>query len=211
MKKNKKTYLSIPIAGFLLFLGYLFHSFLLNNFITPLALVFWILWKIFLSVDQKYYWVLIIISASFYVFLRITQKGSSFERSRVTATNATLENMNYWRTSILVTSDEIDRPNILKQDLTKMLVEIYANKSGDASQIDIYNAIKMRQVPLPDSIYGFLFQTETSGAESSFNRVLHSITQTPRKLIRRWTGRDVAEYYQSIENVLNYIETLMEN
>jgi hypothetical protein len=33
----------------------------------------------------------------------------------------------------------------------------------------------------------------------------------PRKQIRRWTGREKAEYYQLLDQVLKFMESVMEN
>ena len=200
----------IILLGLSLLLGILFHSFILDNIIKPVALVFWVFRRILLSVDQKIYWGLLIFSAMAVVFFRLTRSFSTEESSPPPGSNATLMEIDSWRTSIYLTGEEIEKFNTLKQELGWTLVSLYALHQPGKAQWEIYEAIKQQQIPLPLPIYDFLFPGEPSGGKRSFRQILQIIWGAPGKWARRSTGRDLAEYYQSIESVITYIESLKE-
>jgi hypothetical protein len=65
-------------------------------------------------------------------------------------------------------------------------------------------------MPLPARIYAFLFPEETQVAKRSWKLRLQQLAESPRRWLRRWTGRDRAQYYQAIEETLTFMEALME-
>ena len=66
-------------------------------------------------------------------------------------------------------------------------------------------------MPLPEPVYTFLFPAQSSGAKRSIKRMLRSLRDIPRRQIRRWSGREKAEYYQVLDQVLQFMESVMEN
>lgn len=122
-----------------------------------------------------------------------------------------MENLSYWRDAILFTCDEIDRDNILKQNLGKMLASIYTAQQPGIANIDIYSALHRRELILPKNIYAFLFPAEDAKASRSFASRLGALQRSFRNLIRRLSRRDVAEYYQSIDEVLTFMEMTIED
>jgi hypothetical protein len=201
------------LLGLFLFLGVLFPSFIVDNFVTPVALVLWLFWRILRSVDQGIYWSLLIFSVLGYAFVRLfrlAQDPAILEQTLPSDSNAALEQINSWRISIRLTSDETEKFNSLKRKLGQMLVTMYASKQPETAPFEIYAALQRHQIPLPEHIDAFLYPAEPSGARRSLKQVLHTIRDAPRKRVRRWTGRDVAEYYQSIEDVISFMESSLE-
>lgn len=210
MKLPRRTSLIVLLLGFSLLLGVLFRSFILDNFVRPVALVFWLIWRILLSVNQQIYWGLLIASALVYTFFRLAQGLVDIKPTPPSDSNLTLYNVDYWRTSIQLTADKNEKVNILKQNLGEMLTAMYTSRQSEAPHWEVYEALRQRQIPLPDHIYAFLFPAKPLGGRRSFQQVLQTIWQALRKWARRWKGRDVAEYYQSIEEVLTFMESSME-
>jgi len=214
MKISRRTSLIIFLLGLFLFLGILFPSFVLDNFATPIALVLWLFWRILRSVDQAIYWGLLVLSISICAFVRLfrwAQEPATFEQTSPSDPNATLERINYWRTSIQLKRIETSKSYILEHNLANMLVTLYASKQHEATAFEIYTALKLRQMPLPDPIYTFLFPAEPSGSKRSFKHILQTIRDIPRKRIRGWMGREAAEYYHSLEQVITFMESTLEN
>ena len=210
MKITKRTSLVIILLGLVLLLGILFRSFILDNFVRPVALVFWLFWRIVLSVDQKIYWYLLILSALVYALFQLAEELAGIKLTPPPNSFLILDNINYWRTFIQLTGDEIKKPNILKRSLIEMLVTMYTSRQPEARQWEVEEALLQRQIPLPEHVYAFLFKAEPSGGRRSFQQILQTIWSTPGKWVRRWTGRDAAKYYQAIEEVLTFMESSME-
>ena len=200
----------IIILGLSLLLGILFHAFILDNIVRPVALVLWVFRRILLSVNQKIYWGLLIFAGLVVAFFRLTKSFPDEELPLLPASNATLKEIDSWRTSIWLTGNEIEKFNILKQNLGWTLASLYASNQPGKAQWEIYEAMQQHQIPLPIYIYDFLFPGKPSGGKRSVRQILQIIRRTPGKWARRWSGRDLAEYYRSIEAVLTFMESLKE-
>ncbi len=92
-----------------------------------------------------------------------------------------------------------------------MLAALYASRQPEAVQYEIYDALKSRQIPLSEPIYAFLFPPEPSRAGRSLKQILADLRDLPRRQIRRWTHQESAEYYRSLEQTLEFMETSLEN
>jgi hypothetical protein len=210
MKITRRTSLIIILLGLSLLLGILFHSFILDNLIKPVAVLFWVFRRILLSVDQKVYWGVLIFSALVAAFIRLPRSSPAQESAPSPDPNATLNEINSWRTSIWLTSNEIDKFNVLRQNLGWMLASLYASDQPGKVLWEIYDALKQQSIPIPKPIYDFLFPARPSRGKRSIRQVLQNIRRTPEKWVRRWTGREKAEYYRSIDAVLTFMESLKE-
>jgi hypothetical protein len=215
LKISRRTVLIIAaILGLFLLVGFSFPSFVQDNFITPIALVLWLCWRILQSVDQQVYWVALIFVVVIYSLIRLYRwvlGMDTFEQTQSLDSNAALERISSWRTSILLTGFQIDSSNRLGRNLANMLADLYASKQLHVAPHEIYSALEQRQMPLPEPIYTFLFPAQSSGAKRSIKQILYNLRDIPRKQIRRWTGREKAEYYQLLDQVLKFMESVMEN
>ncbi len=219
MKISRRTVVIIAfILGLFMLVGFSFPSFVQDNFITPIALVLWLGWRILRSVDQQVYWFALIFAVVVYCSIRLYRWAlgvDTLEQTQSPAQNDALEQIRNWRTSIRITDFRIDRSNILARNLArslaKMLAAVYASKQLHVTQYEIYSALEQREMPLPEPIYTFLFPDQSSGAKRSIKQMLRSLRDIPRRQIRRWTGREKAEYYQLLDQVLQLMESVMEN
>ena len=215
MKVSRRTVLIIAlILGPFLLIGFSFPAFVQDNFVTPIALVLLLAWRIVQSIDQQIYWIALIFAVMLYAFIRLyrlLQAPDTFEQTQSLDLNVAMEQISYWRTSIRLTDFRLDRSQSLERSLAHMLAAVYASKQFRATPYEVYSALEQRQMPLPEPVYTFLFSAPSSGAKRSINQRLRDLRDIPRQRIRRWTGREKAEYYQLLEQTLKFMESLMEN
>lgn len=215
MKISRRTVLIIAFSlGLFLLVGISFPSFVQDNFITPIALVLWLCLRILRSVDQQVYWIALIFSVVMVALIRLYRWALGMDTLKQTqslAPNAALEQIRNWRTSIRLTDFKIDRSNTLAHNLATTLADVYASKQLHVTPYEIYSALEQREMPLPEPIYTLLFPAHSSGAKRSIKQLLRSLRDIPRQQIRRWTGREKAEYYQLLDQVLQLMESIMEN
>jgi hypothetical protein len=215
LKISRRTVLIITlILGLFLLAGFSFPSFVQDNFVTPIALVLWLCWRILQSIDQQVYWLALILAVVFYFLIRLyrwAQGADTSEQTQPPDSNAVLEQISYWRTSIRLTGFKIDPANSLERHLAKMLAAAYASQQLHVAPHEVYSALERRQMPLPEPVYTFLFPDQSFGAKRSIQQILRNLRDIPRKQIRRWTGREKTEYYQMLDQVLKFMESVMEN
>lgn len=214
MNNTRRIFLICLILGLILLAGLLFPSFIQDTFVTPLALVLWLFWRILQSVDQKIYWILLVCSVLIYFLTRLYRsipEQPAFEKAPSAHPNAALERINNWKTLIQLTAMETSPSSALQDSLGKMLAALYASQQPEAVLYEIYDALKLRQIPLPESVGTFLFPEKSTGAKWSFKHLLQAAWNVPRKRIRRWTGRETADYYQTLKQVIDFMESVLEH
>jgi hypothetical protein len=214
MKVSPRLSLLLLLLGLLFCLGILFRPYLLEYVVQPIAILFLYLWRIILSVHAAVYWSILIFSVSIYasyqLFFRRLQKPAVPVAIRPSASNATLENVRYWRTMILVTRDEIEKPSILKSELREMLVSMLAAKQPGSSTLEMYNALRLHKILLPEDFFTFLFPEELPLPRRHFKQTLYEIWNAPLRWAGHGKARELAKYYRSIEQVIAYLESSME-
>lgn len=202
-------------VGLVLLLAILFRAFILEYVAAPLALVLWVFWRLLQSVDQTVYWILLILIVLFAGLGRlirlIENKATVLGPTSRSDSKAILERVRYWRNAIRLASPGTAGPYTVEHHLGEMLAELYASQQPNATYFEVYTALKEHRLPLPEPIDAFLFPSEPTGSGRSFKQVLRTIWDMSRKQIDRWTGREVANYYRSLEQALTFMESSLEH
>jgi hypothetical protein len=206
MALPRRSALVLLVLGLSLLLGFIFRGFLLDVVVKPIGLLLLLLWRTVLSVDQRVYWGILIGFSIIYIFVRLARELTISPAATQPDSNVTLDKINHWRLLVPLSADEAGKPNVLKDSLGKMLTAIFTSRQPEAVHWEVNEALRERRIPVPDSIYAFLFPAEPPEETSSFRRRL----RVPGEWLRALTGRDAAEYYRSIEEVLAYMESAME-
>jgi hypothetical protein len=211
MKISRRVVFFILCAAIILLAGILFWPFILNEIIRPSALAVWLILRIFvLSIDQGYYWSAIIFVGFIFLCRLFLKSQTSHPAEEFIDSNEVIDTIRSWRIRFLLADSSSYGDKILKQELVDLLVLLYASKQTTTTNFEVYDALQIRQIPLPDHIHNFLFPEESHGSERPITKLLHSIRKTPQNWFRRWTGREKADHFRIIGEVLNLIETSLE-
>ena len=212
MNITRRLVIFIFFLLIILLAGIIYWPFILNEIIAPTSLVVWVLLRIFvLSIDQKYYWVAIIFISSFFLYRRLLPRDSlEIQSEGLQNPNATISRIGYWHGMFSVTDYKIQEDKILKKELAYLLLSLYATNQRTTADFRLYDALQSGQILLPEHIHTLLFTEEPQESKRSMKRLLHSIKKNTRKWLRRWTGRESAEHYRMIDEVLCFMETSME-
>lgn len=211
---------ALVIGGFfllaILFVGLLFWPFILNEIIKPTSLAVWVLVRIFvLSVDQEYYWLAIIFITFIFLYLRLLPPPRPTIQSEGSQhPNETMRTLDYWRSLLNLIDVRVQDDEMLKKELARLLLSLYATKQHTLADFRLYDALQQGEIPLPEQIHAFLFPEEPQPVGHSFTinikKLVQSIRNTPRKWIRRWTGQETAERHRMIDETLCFLETSLE-
>jgi len=212
MDKFKRYALLALILITLAFLGVVGYPYLMSSIITPLATATWLFLRLFvLSIDQKYYWGAVIILGVLLAARRFLAGVEITETSSPLQANSTLQKIDIWRMDILFAVNEgVDRSNICRE-LSKLLVTMYTSRQQKASALETLEALKQRQLPVPDRVHDFLFpDVPEKPAGLLLWRYLQSIRSSFWKRMRQWTGRESRDYYQAFEETIAFMENSLE-
>ncbi len=210
MQAPRRVAWLVLLLGLGLFLGVLFRDFLLANFILPIALLAMLLWRVVQSVHQAFYWGVMLAIAAGVATFRLAQTIMPTEETVPPDRPAILKSVSYWQTALLITGVEGWAAAMLRRDLGRILVAIYASQQPEAWPAELHEALKQHRLPLPPAVHTFLFPSEASKTEPAWRRRLRRLAETPSRWFRQSTGRDRAEYFQGLEETVAFMETLME-
>jgi len=211
MKFSKGMAVSILFIAIILFAGMLFWPFVLNEIITPISLVVWLLLRLFvLSIGQQYYWAAIIFVVLIFLVRLLPQDQINDQAEELPDSNATIASIGYWRSLFILTENHTHEEKILKRELIRLLLSLYASKQRTSANFGLYEAMQRGEIPLPEHIHTFLFPDESQKSSRSLKRLMQFVRNTSRKWIRCWTGQEAAEHYQMIDEVLSFMETSLE-
>lgn len=211
MKTGRRVRLGVILAGLLLLAGFLLRGWLLAHFVRPMALLLWSGSRLAAAIDQSSYWVGLILGLIAAVLVRLLRQQALLEGEPAENGNATLHSIGHWRTLILLTSSESDRLNLLKNAMQKLLKEIYASKQPSERPWKIYQEVEQGEVTLPGRVRKFLMLDPPNETRPTLMQQLRRASQAPVGKGRRWTKQERDAYYQSIAEVISFMETELEN
>jgi hypothetical protein len=204
------------LVSLVIFLGVFYTPFVVNNILMPLALVFWLFLRtFFLHIDQKNYWVLLIfvgmILALYHLMRQTLLKTEAEEQVEAPPPNSIADEINHWLIEISNSEISERERRAARWELIDLMVSLYTPRHRETTPAETLEALQQRQIPLPEPIYQFLFAELINETKlPPLRRALHFIQHAPRQWVRKWTGREKAEFYQSIEDILSFIENSLE-
>jgi hypothetical protein len=220
MKPGLRAILAVSLPGVLLLLGLAFPQIVLHSIILPTATVLWLLLRVFvLSINQQVYWwgaIALAVLAAIVVLLR-GSPGSSFHHSFLSS--APWDPTRRWRDSLLLNVRSEPDKDTFRLDLAWMLTSLHASSRPGFAKYQIREAFVQGMIPLPPSIYAFLFSSTKPRdpvppfLSHPFMRLRMAIGSLGRALQRRArfrSGQETADYFHSIDEVLSFMETSLE-
>jgi hypothetical protein len=211
--KTSQRYLPIAIIlGMVILACIIFEPFVMNEILVPIGAAIWLLLRIFvLSVDQVYYWVgLIVLGFVFVVFRFIHHLINHPAPLRMQSSpdpSLALMNAEAWRNRIELAAGGSAEQAILKRELAWLLVSMYTHRRAGSAYLEVYEPLRQRKIPLPDRVWSFIFEKEPPERKPGLVRSIRAAFQTR---LQKWSGRETAEYYQAVAEVLTFLETSLE-
>jgi hypothetical protein len=207
----------------LVLLGGFFRRELLAYLIAPAAIALWWLLRIsLLAIDQEIYWALLLLLVGLVAAQRLARWGMSGRDADdippQQASNPTLDRVLFWERLLRAEITETSVPGTSRRELKWLLVSIIGSERRRMVPYRIDDALRERQIPLPGSIYAFLYRDGAPPPRPDFAedpigflvQLAHSIRYAPRRLIRRWSGREAADFRRSVDDILALMETTLE-
>lgn len=211
MKISRRVIVSFLAAVIVLFVGLLLWPFILNSIIKPMALVVWFLLRILiLSVDQEYFWIIMILVAVIFLFRLLPREQPSPQPVDFSRPNTTINRIGYWHFLFTYDGRNVQEDKVARQELIRLLTSFYASKQRIANNFGIYEALQQGEIPLPEKIYAYLFPQEIQDSTGLIEKFFRSFRMTPQKWIYQWSGKAKAEHERMISEVLNFLETSLE-
>jgi hypothetical protein len=219
MQLRPRGIVALSLAGTVLVLGLAFPQILFENVILPTATLLWLLLRIFvLSIDQQVYWwgVISLAAAVVLVLLLRESPGTAFSHS--TRLSTAWDPSRRWRESLLLNVRSEPDKDTFRRELSWLLTSLYASERPGFAKYQVREAFLQGRISLPPSVHAFLFSSTTPAPLPPFlshpvvnlRMKIKSLGQALQRQARRRSGQDTADYFNSIDEVLSFMETSLE-
>ena len=205
MGKTNRLALFIFILGAILFLGLAFSGWVLPNIVQPVAQTIWLFLRIFiLSVDQVYYWNVLLIAVVIWVLYRFIRLQSPVAPEDTFIRNEAISNLRNWQAALASTKQGGSDRSITRNKLLQLVISHYAAGQPGRNWIDIQQDLEERRLALPDSVYNFFFP---SAGLSPKNPSLVAISLAFHHWYSRISGQEEAAFDRMLDELVDFIKT----
>jgi hypothetical protein len=191
----------------------LFWPFIAAEIIAPIALLVWLLLRIFvLSIGQQYYWYGVIFVVLVFLFRLCPPSFNNPTFEKYTDINVAIKAFERWRSLFSLVDYDLHSIRNLRWELVRLLLSLYATKQHSDADFRLHETLQRREIVLPDAIHAFLFSDERPSIQRSFLQRAQDFCLFPLK----WAWRrprqrqEIAEYRRRIDEVLGFMEKSLE-
>ena len=204
LKKNIPPFLILII-----FLGLAIgcRSFLMVNVIEPVADLCWAIWQAVASVNQNFYWAILIIICSILMIRLLPSEKDNTAGSAYRYTYKSPSRVEYWNTLIQNAVLGTDEAEQLRENLKRLLESVIA-QDGRSDPTELEKLIETGTVTLSCKTRDFLFPPKGMSGIASLRQRLDITSFIPRRF-HRWAGKFIRQDTVSMAEIPGRMETEM--
>ncbi len=203
MSKTVRVSIFSLILGLILFLGLVFSAWTIPHVVQPVADTIWLFLRVFiLSVDQVYYWDLLLITVILWGIYRFARRKSLVQQRDVTLKNETIENVMNWQESLKYSIHNGIERDIARDKLLRLIIVHYETCQPGVEMSKNQQDLERHLLPLPDTVYAFLFHSK-SNSPNSFS--LSALRQSFHRWYRYINGDEQAAFDHMIDDLIDFL------
>jgi len=191
----------------------MFWPFVADEIIKPVALLAWLLLRIFvLSIGQQTYWygAVFVLLLSLFRFWPGSFSNPPYEKYGVG--NVAIKTYERWRSLFSLNDHDLHSLQNLRWELVRLLLSLYATKQHSDADLNMHESLQRREIELPDTIHTFLFPGELPARRRSVLQRILDLWLIPLQWARRRAHqqRERVECRRRIDEVLSFLEESLE-
>jgi hypothetical protein len=204
-KKTDRILALVICLCVILALAIIFRSFLWTNLLQPIAVVFWLVWRVIASVNQKFYWG-VVIAAALFLVIRLFPKDLPQPREDSGSDTLNQDNGFFpWHAAFTSACSSVYE----LEHLRKRILDLYVSVAHQTDRIDLKEAeemVKSRQIPLSEAGRSILLPEK--GKRRPFSIMLKIRVALLRAALGKGRGTKLPEI---IHDPIDEMLTLMED
>ncbi len=205
MSKINRVSIFILTLGLILFLGLVFSAWTIPHVVQPAADTIWLFLRVFiLSVDQVYYWDLLLVAAILWGIYRFARRQSFAQREDVTIKNEVVDDLKNWQECLKYSIDKGIEHEIARNKLLRLVIFHYTAWQPGKEMSQIERDLERHILPLPDSVYAFLFPPK-SQPRNVF--ALNTLRQPVNRWFRRIKGEEQIVFDRMIDDLIVFLNS----
>ncbi len=184
-------------------MGLVFSAWTIPHVVQPVAETIWLFLRVFiLSVDQVYYWDLLLIAVILWGMYRFARRKSLVQQGDVPPKNETIANVLNWQESLKYSIHNGIERDIARDKLLRLIIVHYATRQPGVEMSKIEQDLERHLLPLPDTVYAFLFLSKSNSHNSFW---LSALRQSFQRWYRHIRGEEQAEFDHMIDDLINFL------
>jgi hypothetical protein len=208
MERFKKYIAPFAILVLLVSLIIIYRSLLMVYVIEPVAVLFWIIWRAVTSVDQKLYWIILILFCAILLIRFITSEKDTAPSSAYNYTHNSPHRVEYWQTILEDAGLGKNESEYLHDRLEKLFLAVVAQtERADSAGSGEINAEE--KISLSPAAQQYLFPPMPKVGRPSTSRRLNIMFLLPRWLRKR-ARKFIHQDNTLINEILTWMETELE-
>jgi len=194
--KIVRRWLPLVLGLGLLITAIWLRGWLLIYLVQPFGLFLWAAYRLLLLVDQRIYWVVLLILAVIVLLRNLPGSVTSSKKYEVSRIIAEVKGVPYWQQ---VFAHNGSHKTTVRFDMQELLIAAIASQEH-VDKPTAQHWLEQRSFVLPPSIYQFIYPSQPGSAYT----VWHRINQFVKRKAR------FAEINQAVEETLHWLETYLE-
>ena len=208
MQAFKKNIFPILVLTLLVGLLIGFRSFLMDNIVQPVALLFWAVWRVISSVDQYVYWfALIVFCAIFFIRLIPSEKDNS-TNPRYDQIYKPPNRVEYWQILIDESMLGKNKSEYLRNRIKDLVITSVSQVEQPATT-EVDEIIATGIPSLSPAARQYLVPPDAKNGKSSKKNQKNSVIFVP-KWLRKWQRKFIHQNNVVLDEILNWMEIELE-
>jgi len=156
MKKNWQIILFFLCLVGLLSLLIIFRSFFFESILRPIGLIFWLGWRVIASVNQSFYWAMVIIISAFLVIQMLPRESLPAQDEQKDHPNKIMNTYLDWLSSLTHSTANLSALESLRQKLRERTIS-FISMADRVSMNEAEKTIQAKESPVSKESQSFLF------------------------------------------------------
>lgn len=208
MDRIKRLTLLLLFLFFSFSLVVIFRSFLMFYIIEPIALVFWVFWRIVWSIDQNIYWSVLVVIYTILFIRMIPYWKDTYHISAYDYTEESINRVEYWKTVIEDDGLGMKKSDQLNDSINELLMSVI-NEEKQYESKDLETMIAGRKMSFPPQASSYLYPSKDKHRLYPTNHRRSIISLMPR-WIRSRVRKYIHQDYSSVDEILTWMENELE-
>jgi hypothetical protein len=208
MDAFKKNIFPILILTLLVGLLIGFRSFLLDNIVQPVALLFWAVWRVISSVDQYVYWVVLIVCCVIFLIRLIPSEKDNSTNPSYNQTYKPPNRVEYWQNLIDESMLGKNKSEYLRNRIKDLVITTISQVEQPATT-EVDEIIATGIPSLSPAARQYLFTPGDKNGTSPMKNKTNNAVFVP-KWLRRWQKKHTHQNNIVLDEILKWMEMELE-
>ncbi|HWQ46545.1 MAG TPA: hypothetical protein VN376_06740 [Longilinea sp.] len=195
-------------ASILIALVVLFHEFWMTTIVNPLVVFLWDIIRIFMSIDQIFFFVALIFLFFFLLLRILPHRPLKPNPQDLNPTFSHTRGMPYWRSLFLTAALEPDQDEFLQQRLLDLTVASVISKEKVA-ETEARRCVNENTLGLPEVVYSYLVHLPSKN-QTGFPQIGAWLYRRASKLMQAWRNHQIHSQQEKLIQLLTWLETYLE-